>query len=217
MSQRQKQKGATRDRIVGSAIRQMKTEGLSTASVAEIMARAGLTVGGFYAHFASKDALAEEAVRHAVAERRAKFLERFDGLAWDERTCCAIGQYFAKEHRDDPASGCPLAMATLEAGRNEAISPAFSEEFARFAEALQRGKRPDDAPAPREAALGTLALMVGGMLLARALKGHPVSDEILDAAKSFGTAAVREFAARRADTRSESPVKRPGNSDNGQE
>jgi len=217
MSQRQKQKSATRDRIVGSAIRQMKTEGLSTASVSDIMGKAGLTVGGFYAHFQSKDALADEAVSNAVADRRTKFLERFDGLAWEERTCCAIDQYFAKEHRDDPANGCPLAMATLEAGRNQAISPTFTEEFSRFAEAIQNGKRRDGAPAPRDAALGTLALMVGGMLLARALKGHPISDEILEAARSFGTAAVREFAGRPADTGKESPAKRSGNSDNRQE
>ena len=66
MSQRQQHKNTTRGRIVGSAIRHMKTQGVLAASVSDIMATAGLTVGGFYAHFSSKDALADEAVRCAI-------------------------------------------------------------------------------------------------------------------------------------------------------
>jgi TetR/AcrR family transcriptional repressor of nem operon len=202
MSQRQQHKSETRSRILGSAIRRLKTGGLAAASVSDIMGEAGLTVGGFYAHFPSKDALANEAVHDAVAHRRRMFLEHFDGLEWCERTCRAIDQYFAKDHRDDPANGCPLSMSAVEAARNQSIIPAFIDEFARFADAMQNGKRPDGQPAPREAALGTLALMVGGMILARAANGHPISDEILQAAKSFGTAAVRELANNPAKTRS---------------
>jgi TetR/AcrR family transcriptional repressor of nem operon len=196
MSQRQQYKSETRSRILRSAIRYLKTEGLSAASVSDIMAKAGLTVGGFYAHFPSKDALADEAVRIAVGERRKMFLDHFDGLMWSERACFAINQYFTKKHRDDPANGCPLSMAALEAAHNQSISPAFIDEFARFAEAMEKGKRLDSPLAPREVALGTLALMVGGMILARAAKGHPVSDEILAAASSFGQAAVQAFATQ---------------------
>lgn len=155
------------------------------------MAKAGLTVGGFYAHFTSKDELADEAVRSALTERRKLFLRRFDGLSWEDRTCCAIRGYFTKEHRDDPAHGCPLSMAALEATQNPSINGAFSKELALFAEALQNGKGHDGPTAPREIALGTLALMVGGMILARATKGHPISGEILEAAISLGTGAVR--------------------------
>ena len=194
MSQRQQHKDKTRDRIVGSAVRRLKTEGLTGASVADIMSDAGLTVGGFYAHFASKDALADEAVRKAVADRRRMFLEYFDGLEWCERTCSAIDQYFAKDHRDDPANGCPLSISAVEAVRSRSVAPAFIDEFERFANAMQSGTRADRGPAPREAVLGTLALMVGGMILARAASGFAISDEILQAAKSFGTAAVRGLA-----------------------
>src|SRR5262249_7452296 len=90
MSQRQQHKNETRGRIVASAIRHMKTQGLSVASVSDIMGRAGLTVGGFYAHFPSKDALADEAVRCAVGERRRMFLDRFDGLEWNDRVGSAL-------------------------------------------------------------------------------------------------------------------------------
>jgi TetR/AcrR family transcriptional repressor of nem operon len=194
MSQRERQKGETRTRIVGSAIRHLKTEGLSTASVSDIMDKAGLTVGGFYAHFASKDQLAGEAVRDAMAERRGRFLDRYEGLDWCERTCSAIREYFQPAHRDDPANGCPLSMSAMEAARNRALGPAFIEELARFAEAVRNGRRTRGQPAPPEAALGTLALMVGGMILARATKGSPVSDEILEAARAFGAAAVRDLS-----------------------
>jgi TetR/AcrR family transcriptional repressor of nem operon len=211
MNQRQQDKSKTRSRILGSAIRHLKTEGLSAASVSDIMARAGLTVGGFYAHFPSKDALTGEAVRNAVGERRRMFLDYFDDLKGIDRICCAIDQYFTKEHRDDPATGCPLSMAAQEAARNQSISPAFIDEFTRFADAMQNGRRRDGPPAPREAAIGTLALMVGGMILARAAKGHPISDEILAAAKSFGTAAVRDLAEARAKRQIKRKAKRQNN------
>ena len=196
MSQRQRHKNETRGRIVGSAIRHMKTQGLLAASVSDIMARAGLTVGGFYAHFPSKDALADEAVRCAVSERRKMFLDRFDGLEWNDRVGSALREYFTKEHRDDPLNGCPLSMAALEAAQNQSMRQALVDEFARFAEAMENGASANGPPAPREAAIGTLALMVGGMILARAMKGHAISDEILAASCSFGTAAVQKLTGR---------------------
>jgi TetR/AcrR family transcriptional repressor of nem operon len=208
MSQRQQQKSQTRSRILGSAVRHLKTGGLSTASVSDIMARAGLTVGGFYAHFQSKGALADEAVRSAVGERRRMFLDYLGRLEWSDRTCCAIREYFTKQHRDDPANGCPLSMAALEAAQNQSMGPVFVDELAKFAEAMQNGNDASRPPAPREAAIGTLALMVGGMILARAAKGHPFSDEILNAANSFGAAAVRNLGQAPAKQRGKKPAKR---------
>ena len=73
---------------------------------------------------------------------------------------------------------------------------ALVDEFARFAEAMENGASANGPPAPREAAIGTLALMVGGMILARAMKGHAISDEILAASCSFGTAAVQKLTGR---------------------
>jgi TetR/AcrR family transcriptional repressor of nem operon len=194
MSQRQQQKTHTRKQILGSAVRHLKTEGLSGASVSDIMASAGLTVGGFYAHFPSKDALADEAVRHAMGERRRMFLDRFEGLDWTSRIGSALREYMTSAHRDDPANGCPLSMAAIEAAQNEATAIAFVEEFARFAEAFEAGKHSSGPSAPREAAIGTLALMVGGMILARAAKTTPLSDEILCAVDSYGQAALGHLA-----------------------
>jgi TetR/AcrR family transcriptional repressor of nem operon len=186
----------------------MKTQGLSAASVSDIMAKAGLTVGGFYAHFPSKDALADEAVRSAVGERRKMFLDRFDGLEWNDRVCSALREYFTRQHRDDPANGCPLSMAALEATQNQSMRQAFVEEFARFAEAMQNGNSASRRSAPRDVAIGTLALMVGGMILARAMQGHPISDEILAASCAFGAAAAQDLTGRPARRRRTKPRRR---------
>lgn len=194
MSQREKQKSDTREQILGSAVRHMKTDGLSGASVSDIMASVGLTVGGFYAHFTSKDALAVEAVRHAMAERRRMFLERFHGLGWANRIGSALREYLTRAHRDTPAKGCPLSMAAVEATQNEATAAAFVEEFDRFVEAFELGKDSVGQSAPRDVAIGALALMVGGMILARATNGSALSDEILSAVDSFGQAAIGNLA-----------------------
>lgn len=195
MNQRKAQKAGTRSQILKSAARHLKTEGLSAASVSDIMAEAGFTAGGFYAHFASKDALADETVRHAMGERRGMFLDRYDGLDWPDRISSALHEYLQSTHRDDPVNGCPMSMAAMEATRSDAIAPAFVEEFKWFVEAFERGRHSTGQPAPREAAIGTLALMVGGMILARAAKDTAFSDEILRAADIYGQAAIETLSA----------------------
>lgn len=194
MRQRQQQKASTRKEILGSATKILKTEGLQGASVADIMASAGLTVGGFYAHFASKDALADEVVGLALRQRREMFLRRFEGVEWGERIEAALRQYFTVEHRDDAANGCPLAMAAVETASNDALSSTFAQGLAEFGSAFQHGNASNGPAAPKEAALGTLALMVGGMILARATKGTPLSDEILSACSSYGASALESLA-----------------------
>ena len=196
MNQREKQKAGTRSQILGSAERHLKTEGLSAASVSDIMADAGLTVGGFYAHFASKDELADATVRHAMSERRRMFLDRFEGLNWSDRISSALHEYLQSAHRDNPATGCPMSTAAIEAARSEVTAPAFVEEFKGFVEAFESGRGSTGPPAPREAAIGTLALMVGGMILARAAKGTVFSDEILQTVDAYGQAALGNLASK---------------------
>lgn len=203
MSQRQLQKSRTRSQIVRSAVRLLKTRGLAAASVADVMADAGLTVGGFYAHFDSKEALAKEAVRQGLKERRELFLMRPDRNGWLLRLLSALKEYFSPQHRDDVENGCPMSMAAMDAARSGIAAEAFVEEIIHMAEAFERGQGNDRAP--REAALGSLSLMVGGMILARAANGTALSDEILQAAQSFGDAALSHLAQDgRPDVRSSS-------------
>lgn len=156
------------------------------------MADAGLTVGGFYAHFDSKEALAEEAVRQGLKERREMFLGRPDEDGWLHRLQSALKEYFSQQHRDDVEGGCPMSMAAMDAARNGVAAEAFVEEIIRMADAFENGQ--DRARAPREAALGSLALMVGGMILARAASGSALSNDILEAAQQFGAAALSRLA-----------------------
>jgi TetR/AcrR family transcriptional repressor of nem operon len=193
VNQRQLQKTQTRQRIVRSAVDLLKRRGLTDATVSDVMSGAGLTVGGFYAHFPSKNVLAEEAVREALAERRRLFLERSDQDGWRPRLESALREYFSPRHRDDRAGGCPMPTASIEAAQNRTAATVFVEELTNMAEAFETGRDPASPRAPREAALGCLALMVGGMILARAVEGTPLSDEILMAATRFGTASLHQF------------------------
>jgi TetR/AcrR family transcriptional regulator, transcriptional repressor for nem operon len=164
---------------------------MANASVSHVMADAGRTIGGFYAHFESKEALAEEAVHHGLQERRNMFLSRPDEDGWRHRIQSAIRGYFTPQHRDDDVGRCPMPMAAIDAARHGIATEAFVDEIAKMAEAFQGGRDPAKPRAPREAALGSLALMVGGMILARATQGTALSDEILESACEFGDAALR--------------------------
>lgn len=192
MSQRERQKAASRERIVRSAVGVLRHRGLADASVSDVMAGAGLTVGGFYAHFPSKQELADAAVRQAMRDRRQQFLERLGAEpGWRPRLQSALTAYFSQRHRDDVRGRCPMPMAALDAARGTTGASAFAEETARMAEAFQTGGNPGGPPAPRDAALGTLALMVGGMILAHATNGTPLSGEVLASASRYGAAALR--------------------------
>ncbi len=173
-----------------SAVGLLRHRGLAGASVSDVMTGAGLTVGGFYAHFPSKRDLAEEAVRRAMLDRRNQFLDRPGAGGWRHRLQSALRGYFTERHRDDVQGRCPMPMAAIDAARGGSAATVFAEEMAKMAEAFETGGDPSSPQAPRDAALGSLALMVGGMILAHATKGTPFSAEILEAAPRYGTAAL---------------------------
>jgi TetR/AcrR family transcriptional repressor of nem operon len=168
----------------------LRHRGLADVSVSDVMAGAGLTVGGFYAHFPSKKELAEEAVRQAMLDRRNQFLARPDGDGWRLRLQSALQGYFSERHRDDVQGRCPMPMAAIDAARSGSAVTVFAEETANMAEAFETGGDPTSPRAPRDAALGSLALMVGGMILAHATKGTPLAGELLESASRYGAAAL---------------------------
>ena len=194
-------KRQTRERILAAAASTLKRDGLAGASVEKIMAEAGLTVGGFYAHFRSKDELLGEALAGSVAGSAAPWLqglESSEGLAFVQGL---VRRYLNRAHRDQPEIGCALAPALSELAR-------ASEETRRGAatgvEALVHSlvaRLPGSSEAKRrEAAIGVLALCAGGIGLSRALAGTGLSDEVLRACRSFAEAALRsEPESSRAD------------------
>jgi TetR/AcrR family transcriptional regulator, transcriptional repressor for nem operon len=154
--------------IVTAAGRLFRERGFEGVGVAEIMRAAGLTHGGFYGHFASKDALAAEACGQTLAESLKLLETRFSEFEGD------FGRYFAtylsERHRDDRERGCPMAAHASEVVRQSgAVQAEFSAGLDRFIEALAghlpAGHEPGER---RHRAVAIVAALVGGLALARA-------------------------------------------------
>lgn len=190
---RERDKKATHERILASAAKLFRTKGVAQASVADVMEGAGLTVGGFYAHFESKDALVEATLRRAMTELRPVLLRELERASEWRRLEVVLQRYLSRDHRDNPPGGCPLpAMVAELSGSGEAGRKALAEEFEQNVRLIAGA----DTPEARQRMLGLLALMVGGVALSRALRGTPLSDELLKACRDTGRAAMRGTGLR---------------------
>jgi len=173
----------TRQRILRSGARLFNRKGFAEVTIGEIMTGAGLTHGGFYRHFRSKDELYSEVIT--------QFLCR-PPEPWQTKTAerCAPGQpyavyvvdaYLSREHLDDVDGSCPLIGLPTDVARGgQAIKTAYrqvAESMLRLFEANLSG------PEAREQALVSLALCVGGMVLARAIDDEALGSELRDSAQ----------------------------------
>src|SRR3954470_1530830 len=107
-------KRRTHDRIIASAGRIVRKNGLAAASVSRVMRGAGLTVGGFYAHFRSKRAMDLEVLDRTFAEVRERSAARLAGDQGLHRVARYVGDYLAAGHRDAPATGCPAPAVVAD-------------------------------------------------------------------------------------------------------
>ncbi|WP_433825042.1 TetR/AcrR family transcriptional regulator [Actinoplanes sp. CA-015351] len=167
----QAQARENRERIVATAAQLFRERGVSGVSVADVMAEAGLTHGGFYKQFASKDALIAEAVTQAFTEQAA-------ALRTDQQPADFLDTYLSPEHRDHPGGGCPSAGFggdVARSGGGEETRMAYAKGVEAFATHLGRTGEPD---------LATLSTMVGALILARATAGTDLSGQILAAARA---------------------------------
>ncbi|MDD0842582.1 TetR/AcrR family transcriptional regulator [Pseudomonas sp. Gutcm_11s] len=172
-------KAKTRERILDAATAALIQRGPLEPVLGEVMSAAGLTVGGFYGHFASKDSLMLEAFRQLL-ERRRQMLSRLDdSLNAEERRALAAAFYLSRWHRDAGGDACPLPSTLGEVNRLPEPFRAVLIEHVELMVAELAGS-PEDA----DKALADLALMVGGLSLARALGEGELSDRVLRAAKS---------------------------------
>lgn len=173
-------KEMSRERILASAGSLLRERGISGASVADVMEGAGMTVGGFYAHFPSKRSLVAEALREALRRSRgllAAGLAGKEGAAWVK--AMARG-YLSRQHRDNPQAGCPLPATLGEVAREDAqVREALAGEIGGMADEIASHLEAAGSRDPRGEALAALSTMVGGLTLARALAGTPLSDAVL--------------------------------------
>jgi TetR/AcrR family transcriptional regulator, transcriptional repressor for nem operon len=176
-------KEATHDRIVHAAARAIRRSGYSGTGVADIMKDAGLTHGGFYAHFDSREAMLAKAADRAGAESVAT-LERIAAAAPPERGLQALTRaYLSKEHLEGPDSGCPMAALGSEMPRQAPEVRRAATRRIKEAVDLVARQLPDwGKPGAHEQALATVSMMVGAMVLARAVDDPKLSDAIRSAA-----------------------------------
>ena len=177
MRHSKKEKAASHDRIVAIAAARIRESGIEQPGVAEVMRAAGLTHGGFYKHFGSRDELIAEAVERALTDSESRVREATGGA--EDPLAAFADSYLSTTHRDDPATGCGVAALGTDIPRvGGPAQDAYRAQVERYLDALQSLLDDDDNDARRRATV-TLSAMVGAVMIARALGPTTRSDEIL--------------------------------------
>jgi TetR/AcrR family transcriptional repressor of nem operon len=179
--QSREEKSKTHERIVDVTSRRIREQGLDGPAVAEVMKEAGLTHGGFYKHFESRDDLIAEATEKALAASDTHLHDLTDEA--DDPLAAFVDWYLSDDHRDRPGTGCAVAALGGDVGRgDDRVRSAYRGQLERYLENIERflggGK---DA---RERAILTVSALVGGVVLARAVDDGALSEEILDAVRA---------------------------------
>lgn len=178
------EKTRSHERIVDVAARRIREAGTDTPGVVEIMKTAGLSHGGFYKHFGSRDDLIVEAAERSFADGSQRIDETIQGAA-DPLTALVNG-YLSAEHRDAPGSGCGVAALSGEAARaDKRIRHAYTAQVHGYIDRLQALLPPTGSAAEdRQHAAAAVSTLVGALLLARAVDQPALADEILSTARA---------------------------------
>jgi len=173
------EKAKTHKRIVSIASKKFREEGLAGVKIAELMKEAGLTVGGFYKHFDSRDVLVAEAVGSAFGGWKRRVDAAVSG-GLGISLSKMIDDYLNTAHRDDPGAGCAFSALAPEIARGDKRIRALTTEQVRNDIQLIAGLLPDNDPrTARSLAILTFSALVGAMSLARAVSDQALSREIL--------------------------------------
>lgn len=194
MGYTQAQKAENRERIVTAAARQIREQGLERPAIAELMREVGLTHGGFYKQFGSRDELIAEAVECVMAETGRRLEGVVEGA--DEPLAAVAQAYVSAEHRDDVGGGCGLPALGAEVAHADARArDAYSAQVGQYVDALAALDG-----SGRELAMVRLSAMVGAVLLARGLGDTSASDALLRAVRDAFIAPDGALSSSSADT-----------------
>ena len=184
MNQKTKQKQESREAITASAATLLRERGIKSSSVMDVMKGAGLTVGGFYNHFDSKEDLFVEVLQNASRANWNNLLKTARGDSPRARAMSVIRQYLSRHHRDCKDTGCLVPGAAAEVARaGEPYRSALEKELSSFIKSF--AQMIDAGSESREKAVALLVLMYGGLSLSQAVAGTRLSDEFLQAGKNL--------------------------------
>ena len=179
-------KEATHERIVGAAARAIRRSGYSGTGVADIMKDVGLTHGGFYAHFASREAMLAEAADQAGAESVARLTHVAAAVPPQQALRSVIQAYLSKEHVEDAETGCPVAALGSEMPRQASkVRRAATRRIKEVIDLVARHSPHQGEPGAYEHALVTVATMVGALVLARAVDDPKLSKALREASLNY--------------------------------
>jgi TetR/AcrR family transcriptional repressor of nem operon len=185
-------KEASHERIVSVAARAIRRSGYDGTGVADIMKEAGLTHGGFYAHFASREAMLAEAATRACAESAAVAAGAAAASPSEQTLATMLRAYLSREHLEQVEMGCPLVALGSETPRQAPeVRRATTRHIKEMIDFVARQSPDWGQPGAHERALVTLSTMVGTLLLARAVDEPALADALCEAAiKQLAPASV---------------------------
>jgi TetR/AcrR family transcriptional repressor of nem operon len=170
----------THERIVKKASVKLREKGAHGIGVADLMKDAGLTHGGFYAHFDSRDALVIEAFTHAMDRSTARWRKLSEETPVEKRLSKIVNTYLAPVHRDDLGHGCAVPALAAEIARESAKTRrVFSGRMEQMIDMLAEQFHGMPRKAARKEAVAALATMMGSLVMARVAGNGELSEEIL--------------------------------------
>lgn len=171
----------TRRRILESAATEVRRQGIAGAGVADVMSAVGLTNGGFYRHFESKDALVAEACTLAAEGLRERIALAVRERGSGTKLKAATGFYLSDRHRERSTTGCVLAALGSELARSDDVTrQAATDAFVRLVEVFAALSSTKDA---ERRAIGAVSAMIGALTMARVVTDPVLSATILEEAK----------------------------------
>jgi len=182
----------TRERILRSARHLFNRKGFAEVTIEDIMADSGLTRGGFYKHFNTKEELYAEAILQFGCDGPEPWqMAHVDPSAGgSEMARMIVGAYLSREHLDDRDGSCPLVGLPSDTARAGSVVKAAYRQVLEMMTRLFEINLPEGQANARQSALSLVALCVGGMALSRALDDQGLVDEILSATRSHALAAL---------------------------
>ena len=192
-------KAQTHAKIVRRASVKLRERGAHGIGVADLMKDAGLTHGGFYAHFPSREALVIEAFTHAMDRSTANWRKLSEAAAPEKRLSRIVNGYLAPLHRDDPGHGCAVPALGAEIARESARTRrVFSGRMSQMIDMLAEQMHGLTPRAARKQAMAAMATMIGALVMSRIAGSGEFSDEILGAGRDAVLDRAKASASKTA-------------------